>query len=155
MLLVDVDHFKAVNDTFGHHVGDAVLRHVARVLSAQRRPGDLIGRFGGEEFLVLTSDATALALAGFGERLRAAIEAASVNVDGRLHRVTVSLGGAVVPASAGSARFEAGIRAADGALYAAKRQGRNRVSMAAGVPEAAAGTQVGEAAQASAVPTTV
>ena len=140
VLLIDIDHFKSVNDTWGHQVGDEVLRHVAQVLSGTLRRGDFIGRFGGEEFLVLTSDASPRALAEQGERLRAVVAASPLRLDGRLHAVTISVGGAVMDDHRADDRFGLGIREADLALYEAKRQGRDRVCMAPLGVEPSAGT---------------
>lgn len=123
IVLGDLDHFKAINDTHGHSRGDAVLKDVAYVLRTELRTLDLLYRIGGEEFLVLMpganlDDATAIA-----ERLRVAVEATTV---GEGDRVTMSLGvGASV--QGGAFDYEAVFRRADQALYAAKHSGRNAV----------------------------
>jgi len=130
LLMIDVDHFKAVNDEYGHAIGDKALRAVADVLRANTRVFDSVARYGGEEFVVVMpgvglDDATAAA-----ERLRAAIEATGFAWDtvGR-YRLTVSIGVASKGETPGTA--EALLHAADVALYAAKRGGRNRVEIAA------------------------
>lgn len=131
LVLLDVDHFKAVNDTRGHLAGDQVLRHIAQLLRARLRQQDLLGRYGGEEFLVLlpgTDQAGALHLA---QMLRQAVqESACPHPSGPI-RVTISLGvcaGQVCAPDCGESLIEA----ADQALYAAKAAGRNCVRHAPG-----------------------
>ena len=128
VVMVDVDHFKSFNDTFGHPAGDRVLRFVAELLRGCARDTDLAARYGGEEFaLVLPSTDRAGALV-VAERVRAAIEAAT----GLERRITASVGVAVLdPAHADPAALLAD---ADAALYAAKRGGRNRVEAAWALP---------------------
>lgn len=127
--MLDIDHFKEVNDAWGHLAGDRVLAAIAAVLAAQLRGYDVAGRFGGEEFAVLLPDTNAADAYRIAERLRAQIAAAPVidGADGRRSagRVTVSIG--VAAASSGCGTAEELVAAADGALYAAKRAGRNRV----------------------------
>lgn len=127
VLLLDLDHFKRVNDTHGHRVGDAVLQVVADTLRATLRSTDVAGRYGGEEFLVVlpqTERAGAVALA---ERVRAAIEETAIDVGGPAPvSVTVSIGVAALDERTGSA--EQLVELADAALYAAKDAGRNRVA---------------------------
>ncbi len=129
--LIDIDHFKAVNDTHGHLVGDSVLRAVSDVLLDQLREYDVVGRFGGEEFVVLlpqTGEADALSIA---ERLRARVAALSVPVsDGAACvRLTISIGVAALDAVGGEVTDL--LTAADTALYFAKQAGRNRTHVAA------------------------
>jgi diguanylate cyclase (GGDEF)-like protein len=136
--IIDIDHFKAVNDTHGHLAGDRVLRVIADRFKAQLREGDLIGRFGGEEFAVLLPRTPAAEAARVAERLRARIADEPVAVgDGRsegvLVNVTVSVGVAGLD-DAGQDLDEL-LAAADVALYAAKNAGRNRICV--GVPELA------------------
>lgn len=128
VLLVDIDHFKAVNDTAGHAVGDAVLREVAARLRRTVRREDIPGRWGGEEFLLLLPYLGAEGVRALGERLRTSVaDEPVVGTDYEL-RVTVSLGGAV-----GVDEGPEGlVRRADAALYAAKHAGRNRVEVDAG-----------------------
>lgn len=118
VLVLDVDHFKSVNDTHGHAIGDEVLVGVARVLRETTRTVDLVARFGGEEFVVLLPETGLEGAAGIGERIRAAVETREMGA-GRL-RVTVSVGAA-------SGHDPAILVHADKALYEAKRTGRNRV----------------------------
>ncbi|GIF06992.1 GGDEF domain-containing protein [Actinoplanes siamensis] len=127
MLLVDVDHFKHINDTYGHPAGDQVLKEVARRLQEACGDTDVVARFGGEEFAVLVTGVVPDRLAALAELLRERIAAAPVLVDGRTTiTVTVSVGAAALP---GTASTEELLIAADGALYAAKRGGRNRVAV--------------------------
>lgn len=128
VLMVDIDHFKAVNDGHGHQAGDLALCHVARLLHARLRAQDMVGRYGGEEFLVLlpgTAPQDAVALA---ESLRSAVEHAPCVHEGRNIALTVSVG-----VCGGRPRraegWELMLRCADQALYAAKAGGRNRVEV--------------------------
>jgi len=137
MILLDIDHFKRVNDSHGHAAGDIVLREVAALLRGNLRLGDLVARIGGEEFLVLLPDTPADTARAVAERLRRLVERA---------RIDARAGGAAAPLritlSAGVAAGAAGLPAAgempqlfdraDRALYAAKSAGRNRVTIAAG-----------------------
>jgi diguanylate cyclase (GGDEF)-like protein len=125
LVMADIDHFKAVNDTFGHGVGDTVLRDMAALLREAVRSQDLIARWGGEEFLMLLPGTSAEGALVLAEKLRARIEAVSIKAGGRDIRLTVSLG---VAAMAPGMSLDDGLKAADDALYRAKAQGRNRVA---------------------------
>ena len=130
--MVDIDHFKAINDTHGHAAGDQALQRLGRLLEDQLRASDEVGRWGGEEFLVLLPE-TDLAEAGrVAERLRAAVEAEHFIVEGNVTlKVTISIGVAALDTPAQSALvLDALIRLADDALYRAKEAGRNRVEAA-------------------------
>jgi diguanylate cyclase (GGDEF)-like protein len=126
-LAFDLDHFKGINDRFGHAAGDLALRLFASVAQANVRSTDVIARLGGEEFVaVLPNDiADALIVA---ERIRTAFAAAGVDVGGHRMDATVSIGAAAAPA--GEASIRSLTESADGALYCAKRKGRNRVEVA-------------------------
>ncbi|HNF78389.1 MAG TPA: GGDEF domain-containing protein, partial [Thauera aminoaromatica] len=125
LAVLDIDHFKRVNDTFGHLLGDEVLLRFARIMEHSFRYNDRLFRFGGEEFLVLMrTDETGAGLAL--ERFRAAVEAYDFPCVGRL---TVSIGYAC---AAGAPLAPDLVDIADQALYSAKREGRNRVIKAAG-----------------------
>ncbi|MFC3533269.1 diguanylate cyclase [Vogesella facilis] len=125
VLLLDIDHFKRVNDTFGHESGDHVLQFVAGILQHGVRETDLAARFGGEEFLLLLPDTAPQHGLQLADKLRASIAAATVPLVGR---VTVSIG--LAAATADDADEDAAVRRADQALYAAKHAGRNRVELA-------------------------
>jgi diguanylate cyclase (GGDEF)-like protein len=134
LLLLDIDHFKKLNDSFGHPAGDAALRLVADTLQRVVREGDQVARYGGEEFAVIlpgTDETGALQLA---ERLRHALQKAHVVFEGARLNVTASLGLAVWPTD--GREPEALVASADRALYAAKDGGRNRVVTAASLPPA-------------------
>ena len=129
VLLIDIDHFKRVNDTHGHAAGDLVLQAVARCLQGAVRPMDTVARYGGEEFsIVLPSCASAIART-VAERLRSSVEAMCVPISPALQlQVTVSIGGAFAPSWVrSSARLWT--ERADTHLYRAKAAGRNRVSL--------------------------
>jgi two-component system cell cycle response regulator len=121
--VIDIDHFKAVNDAYGHAAGDSVLAAVANSLREHLRAEDQLGRLGGEEFLALLPDADAGAAAAAAEKLRSEAAALVVEHDGRTLSVTISVGWA---SWEGEAPEEL-LRRADEALYAAKRAGRDRV----------------------------
>ncbi|WP_232767779.1 MULTISPECIES: sensor domain-containing diguanylate cyclase [unclassified Stenotrophomonas] len=131
VLMLDVDHFKKINDTHGHPIGDEVLKVVARRCREALRERDLFARFGGEEFIALLAAPTADEVPATAERLRNAISGAPVHVGGLRIDVTVSVGGAMGEALPGSdARLlEQLVARADEALYQAKADGRNRVRM--------------------------
>lgn len=127
LLMLDIDHFKRLNDRFGHPAGDEVLKNSAKVLARQLRGGDQAARYGGEEFVVVlpgTEEAGAVHLA---ERIRSALEKSQLTLEGTRIGVTASLGVAVWD---GDAAPEALVAAADRALYAAKQGGRNQVRVA-------------------------
>jgi diguanylate cyclase (GGDEF)-like protein/PAS domain S-box-containing protein len=124
--IVDVDHFKRVNDRYGHVIGDKVLTEVAARISAAIRPYDTLGRFGGEEFLIVLPRAKQVEAREVLERIRRAACDTPIEAEGYLITVSLSAGGA----SGRGAPTEELIRLADQALYRAKRSGRNRVSMA-------------------------
>jgi diguanylate cyclase (GGDEF)-like protein len=129
LVLADVDHFKKVNDEHGHLAGDAVLRELAARLKKIVRPYDWIGRYGGEEFLVVAPDCTMSNAYAVCERLRAAVGDKPILCSGDSVQVTMSFGVATT-AETGVGDEDSLLRAADTALYAAKQQGRNRVEMA-------------------------
>jgi diguanylate cyclase (GGDEF)-like protein len=127
LLMLDIDHFKAVNDAHGHPAGDAALRAVAQVLRSAIRPVDTVARYGGEEFAVLLPNTTPHGGAAIARRLAAGIGSQVLSVGKGEHlALTVSIGVASLPADATSA--EELLTAADDALYRAKRGGRNRVA---------------------------
>ena len=124
--MLDIDHFKRVNDTFGHGAGDAVLRQISTLLAARFRASDIVSRFGGEEFCVLATDMNPADASWVFEDLRQSFEASPVRFDGQDIRCTVSIGLCTSPLDG----LEAMIKAADDALYVSKNEGRNRVTVA-------------------------
>ncbi|MGD9538170.1 MAG: PleD family two-component system response regulator [Alphaproteobacteria bacterium] len=136
-LMLDIDHFKAVNDTYGHDAGDVVLKVLADRLRGHLRGGDVLARLGGEEFLVVLPSATRERALNVAERLRHGIADTPIklpNVEKPIP-VTVSIGVTLDDGRAGS--VEEIVKQADGALYRAKREGRNRVVLAEAVSAAA------------------
>jgi diguanylate cyclase (GGDEF)-like protein len=127
LAMVDVDHFKPINDRYGHDVGDDVLCEVARRLRAAIRGGDLLIRYGGEEFLVVLPRASAGQAWEIGERMRSKVAAGPVVVGARLLPVRISVGIAQYRGGEPPAEL---VRRADGALYTAKGNGRDRVEVA-------------------------
>ena len=127
VLMLDIDHFKRINDTHGHSAGDEVLKTVAASIKGQLRNVDMVFRYGGEEFLILLSNTGREAAAMVGERLRFATQAREYLADGKTIELTVSLGcSTLLPGESA----ESLLRRADNALYVAKREGRNRLAMA-------------------------
>jgi diguanylate cyclase (GGDEF)-like protein len=124
-VMIDADHFKKVNDTHGHVVGDDVLRHIAAACRENLRSVDILGRYGGEEFVVLLPDADRKTAIRVGERLRLAIAGISIPVNNGNLSVTASLG--ISTAKGEKINLKALMERADSALYAAKNAGRNRV----------------------------
>lgn len=125
LILLDLDHFKAVNDEYGHLAGDLVLRQVGKILQSQVRSTDMAGRHGGEEFAVLLPDTGHDAALGTAERVRSALSHTPIEFQGHTVRVTASLGVVTYPEH--GLTSEELVRRADVALYAAKRAGRDRV----------------------------
>ena len=124
LIAIDLDHFKAVNDSFGHAAGDHVLQAVSRVLRGALRDGDLLSRLGGEELAVLLPQTDAALVRQIAERLRHAIDRMEVRWEGQVIHVTASFGVAIAPGTLPMAEL---FQQADAALYTAKHAGRNRV----------------------------
>ena len=129
IMMADVDHFKTINDSHGHLVGDAVLQEVARRLAAAVRGYDAVGRFGGEEFLILMPGCDNNHLVALAERLRQALADRPIQTAAGETPVTLSIG-AVCVSTGPDLDIEDLLRAADGALYSAKAKGRNRIEIA-------------------------
>jgi len=127
VLMLDIDHFKKVNDTQGHLAGDAVLANLANVLVRAVRNEDVVARFGGEEFVIILRAISIELAAQLGERLRRLVEATVTAYGERELRMTVSIGAAGFP-STRAETVEQLLEAADQALYRAKKAGRNRVA---------------------------
>lgn len=121
--IMDIDHFKTVNDTHGHDCGDAVLKTVAKILKNSFRSSDVVARYGGEEFCVIATNASAENCFDIFEKLRKKIEETKIHVNGRNINITVSIGVQSVIAET----LEATIKKADVLLYEAKESGRNKV----------------------------
>jgi diguanylate cyclase (GGDEF)-like protein len=136
VLMIDVDHFKRINDNHGHAVGDQVLRHLARALAAGLRSRDRVGRLGGEEFLAVLPDTAAAHAAAIAERMREQVCSTPMITTAGALRFSVSIGVATVGAGADAGGTSAGslIENADAALYAAKVGGRNAVVTATPQP---------------------
>ena len=128
VVMIDLDLFKHLNDRFGHPVGDAVLKEVGRILKSERRLGDIVARFGGEEFVAVLPHADDRAAQAWAERVRGRIEAVAIEVASELARITASFG--VATARPHDQEREALIESADEALYEAKAKGRNCVVVA-------------------------
>jgi diguanylate cyclase (GGDEF)-like protein len=129
VMMVDVDHFKQLNDSFGHEAGDVVLREVAECLRTGVRAEDIVCRYGGEEFVIILPELGARWAMERAETLRQRVGELGVRLHGRpLREVTISIGVAIYPEHADSG--EELLRHADRALYAAKHHGRNRVVQA-------------------------
>ncbi len=139
LLLVDVDHFKAVNDRFGHAGGDAALTALVAALTATLRPTDLVGRYGGEEFAVLLPETSLAGAMAVGERIRDTVMALAVPWETGAIRVTASVGvaecGPADDHEPEETLLKAAMARADTALYEAKAKGRNRVAGAAAETE--------------------
>jgi two-component system cell cycle response regulator len=131
VIMADLDHFKHINDSYGHPVGDVVLREVARRILSSVRNYDYVGRFGGEEFLIVLAECSATDLAATAERMRVCVSRKPVETDSGPVPVTLSIG-LVTGRAVGSVvlKGEELLRAADAALYCAKTKGRNRVEHA-------------------------
>jgi len=128
VLMIDADHFKSVNDRFGHGGGDKVLLALVGSIRATLRAGNVIGRIGGEEFVVLAPDASLEQALVLAERIRGTVESTPLLVDGHLLQLTVSIG--VAATESCEVDVAAVLQRADAALYAAKHAGRNRVMAA-------------------------
>ncbi len=127
-LMVDLDHFKRINDTYGHLVGDVVLREVANCIRRSVREVDLVARYGGEEFAVVLPEADRALGVQIADRIRQTIERAWIQAYDEKIQITVSIGVALFPESARGA--DALVERADSAMYEAKRLGRNRAEAA-------------------------
>ncbi len=126
LIMLDLDHFKGVNDTFGHSCGDMILEKVSAMVTILIRGSDLIARYGGEEFCCVLPDTDLDGALLVAERIRANVEAMHLNCDERPIKVTVSLG--IAEASPATNKPADLLKAADKAMYKAKRAGRNRVA---------------------------
>ena len=124
ILMLDIDHFKNINDTYGHIAGDHVLCEMVRVIERQMRIHDVIARYGGEEFIILSEEKDEFSLMAFANRLRRAIENETIIFEGSIIKVTASFGAAMIMPGQS---FSESVEVVDRALYEAKNSGRNRV----------------------------
>jgi diguanylate cyclase (GGDEF)-like protein len=127
--MADIDFFKKVNDTYGHLAGDEVLRAVTERIQSSLRDFDTVGRYGGEEFLIILPNTDLEMAKAVAERVRAKVAAQPVHVPGERIRVTISLG---IACRLSDWEANQMIEQADAAMYAAKQAGRNRVAVAPG-----------------------
>lgn len=136
VLMLDIDHFKKVNDTHGHQTGDALLRHVAGIMAETVRGSDILARFGGEEFCIVAPGADEAQAMHLAERIRARVEMCPLPLGRETLVCTMSIGVARLAEDVefGSSPLEDVLARADAALYEAKRGGRNRVAAASGLP---------------------
>jgi two-component system cell cycle response regulator len=130
LLLCDADHFKRINDVYGHLVGDAVLRDIAEILSHSTRPDDFVGRYGGEEFLVILRDCGPEGLLRRGEQIRQSVASHLFSAGMEDLSISISIGAVSVDEETSVENLEALLSRADAALYRAKLEGRNRVVIA-------------------------
>jgi diguanylate cyclase (GGDEF)-like protein len=129
LAMIDLDHFKKINDTYGHVIGDFVLRHVAGRIKAAVRDFDMVGRFGGEEFVIIMADTNLQVAQNIAERVRQVVMDTPLHLKEFSIQITISLGVAMLMEGE---RKEALLERADAAMYEAKKAGRNRVRMAVG-----------------------
>jgi len=129
-LMCDIDHFKRINDTYGHAAGDTVLKETARLIASSIREIDIVGRWGGEEFAVLLTQAKKEDARKVAERIRREVEGHRFHALPENERVTISIGVAGIPENGEIDNWEKLIKYADEALYRAKRNGRNRIELA-------------------------
>ena len=127
LVIFDIDHFKKVNDTYGHQAGDTVIQSLAKIVSEQIRDTDIAGRYGGEEFVVLLPDVDAAGGRVFAERLRGVVERLQISHEGQVIPFSISLG--VADLSEPCHDHQQLIERADQALYGSKRNGRNQVTV--------------------------
>jgi diguanylate cyclase (GGDEF)-like protein len=128
VVLLDLDRFKEINDSFGHAAGDVMLRAVSRLLTSLARQGDTVARWGGEEFVVVMPEATLDVARSVAERLRRKVASGPVTITGGGGDVTVTVSIGVAVTGDGVSMMDDLLRAADAAMYFAKRNGRNRVA---------------------------
>jgi diguanylate cyclase (GGDEF)-like protein len=126
LLMFDVDNFKLVNDQHGHEGGDEALRTMCNTLSHHLRSGDTVGRWGGEEFLVIVTDISPEGLGEFADRCRMLIAQSAVPVAGKQLRITVSVGATIIKADDSG---QAAIKRADELMYKSKADGRDRITV--------------------------
>ena len=127
ILMIDIDFFKNINDTYGHAAGDIVLEEVAKIIKSCTRNADTAARYGGEEFVVMLNNTSASAAMAVAERIRKSVEEKSIMYDGKKINVTISIGVSSYNFDLESAKSI--VERADKALYESKQNGRNRVTL--------------------------
>jgi diguanylate cyclase (GGDEF)-like protein len=125
IMMLDLDYFKVVNDTYGHDAGDTVLKALTKVMVQSVRASDIVIRYGGEEFMIILQDTGSAGAELAAEKIRAAVEALKIQLTGTILQKTISIGIAVFPTDGDT--FWQVVKYADVALYSAKESGRNRV----------------------------
>ncbi len=131
LIMFDIDHFKKVNDTYGHPAGDKVLSVLSRAAASAVRNTDVLARYGGEEFILLLPETIQQGAAILAERIRQTVSELKIDADGKVLRVTISLGVTTYDPGKGMKKSEEIIQSADQALYKSKETGRNKVTLAA------------------------
>lgn len=129
LILLDIDHFKKINDTYGHQTGDLVLKEISAVMADTVRDADIVARYGGEEFAAILPETDIQGAAILAERLRRVVEKTTIQCDGQTIQVTISLGATTLTPRTGIENKTLFIGAADKALYHSKSTGRNRISL--------------------------
>ena len=130
LLFADIDYFKRVNDTYGHQIGDLALQSVAETLGKERRAGDVCGRYGGEEFVLVVNDVSLREAERVAERHRRTVAGLRLDAQGGPERITISIGVAAFEPDRPDPSVASLLSRADAALYRAKRAGRDRVVLA-------------------------
>ena len=123
-MMLDIDHFKKINDTYGHLAGDFVLKEIAKIIKDSIRKSDICGRFGGEEFVIVLPNTKLSGAMKLAERIRETIQNHTFDFNGKKINVTVSIG---ITSVGVNDSYESLISRADEALYEAKEKGRNRI----------------------------
>ncbi|MFZ5988506.1 MAG: diguanylate cyclase [Bacillota bacterium] len=127
-IMIDIDHFKRINDTYGHTAGDMIIREVANILTTMTRRSDIVGRYGGEEFGIFVSEINLDNVYKFCEKIRKKIEDYEFNIGDRIIHITISMGVCLKEASDNISYLDI-IKISDAALYSAKENGRNKVEL--------------------------
>jgi diguanylate cyclase (GGDEF)-like protein len=128
LLVFDIDRFKSINDTHGHHAGDLAIQHVCAICNEAKRTSDIFARLGGDEFALLLPETDSAQATILAERLRQSVARQPVTVDGMKISMSLSIG--LAPATLSQSGVAALMKSADEALYTAKRRGRNCVALA-------------------------
>jgi diguanylate cyclase (GGDEF)-like protein len=135
LLMLDLDHFKKINDSYGHRIGDLVLKKIAALIEENVRKNDIAARYGGEEFAIIAPETDLKGAAVLAERIRASLEKTEIPADSFTIKATISIGVATYVPGKKTATKSDLFDAADSALYESKRNGRNKLSMAIVTPE--------------------